>query len=188
MLSYLEEFGKSFPQPREAISEARGRVGKLEVAINALGEDDPAVTGLKEALRQARLQAQVRPVDDRIKATKMFIERWRKRVDSVREEITKAQEAVLEAQAKKLTQEEEALEDGLKRLNSLQKEADGLSEQPPPPTAFADFARELAELRACVQAKHSKSRGTIFERRLPGRTWKVVQGMPGHSPCRRPTS
>ena len=42
------------------------------------------------------------------------------RVDSVREEITKAQEAVLEEQAK-LTKEEEALEDGLGRLNSLQK-------------------------------------------------------------------
>ena len=96
---------------------------------------------MKEALRQARLQAQVRPVDDRIKATKMFIKKSRKRVDSVREEITKAQEAVLEAQAK-LTKEEEALEDGLKRLNSLQQEADGLSEQPPPPTAPADFARE----------------------------------------------
>ena len=64
-------------KPDEAISEAKGRVGKLEVAINALGEDDPVVTGLKEALRQARLQAQVRPVDDRIKATKMFIERSR---------------------------------------------------------------------------------------------------------------
>ena len=79
--------GKSFPQPRRGDFGARGRVGKLEVAISALGEDDPAV---------ARLQAQVRPVDDRIKATKMFIERSRKRVHSVREEITKAQEAVLE--------------------------------------------------------------------------------------------
>ena len=142
-------------QPRqfqEIVSRnPEGRVGKLEVAINALGEDDPAVTGLKEALRQARLQPQVRPVEDRIKATKMFIERSRKRVDSVREEITKAQEAVLEGQAK-LTKEEEALEDGLKRLNSLQQQAHGLSEQPPPPTAPADFARELAELRACVQA------------------------------------
>ena len=47
---------------------------------------------------------------------------------------------------------EEALEDGLKRLNSLQQEADGLSEQPPPLAAPADFARELAELRVCVQA------------------------------------
>ena len=81
-------------------------------------------------------------MDDCIKATKVFIERSRK--------ITKAQEAVLEAQAK-LAKKEEALEDGLKRLNSLQQEADGLSEQPPPPTA-PDFARELAELRACVQA------------------------------------
>ena len=75
----------------EAISEARGRVGKLEVAINALGEDDPAVTRLKEALRKARLQASA-PCG-RSYATKMFIERSKKRVDSVREEITKTQEA-----------------------------------------------------------------------------------------------
>ena len=30
-------------------------------------------------------------------------------------------------------------EDGLKRLNSLQQEVDGLSEQPPPPAAPADY-------------------------------------------------
>ena len=57
-------------------------------------------------------------MDDRVKATKMFIERSRKRVDSVREEITKAQEAVLEA-VSQLTTEEEALEDGLKRLRRM---------------------------------------------------------------------
>ena len=109
-----------------------------------LGLDHRAVAGLKEALRQARLQAQVPPVHDRIQATKMFIERSRKRVDSAREEITKAQAAVLEAQAK-LTKEEEPLEDGLQRLISLQQEADGLSEQQPPPTAQVDFAHELAQ-------------------------------------------
>ena len=85
----------------------------------------------------------------------MFIERSRKRVDSVREEITKAQAAVLEAPAK-LTKEEEALEDDLKRLSALQQEADGLSQQQPPPTAAAGFAKELAELRACVQALQSE--------------------------------
>ena len=120
----------SFPQPRRGDFRG-GRVGKLEVAINASGEDDPAVTELKEAHRRARWTIASR--------TKMFIERSRKRVDSVREEITMAQEA-------------KRLEDGSKRLNSLEQEADGLSEQPPPPTAPADFARELAELRACVQA------------------------------------
>ena len=144
------EVGQKEPQ-RRAQQRDQPRQFQERVSRNPdeAGEDDPAVTGLKEALRQARLQAQVRPVDDRIKATKMFIERSRKRVHSVREEITKAQEVVLEAQAK-LTKEEEALEGGLKRLNSLQ---DGLSEQPPPPLAApADFAREVAELRACVQA------------------------------------
>ena len=133
------------------------------------------MTGLKEALRQARLQAQVRPVDDRINSTKMFIERSRKRVDSVGEEVTKAQEAVLEAQAK-LTKEEEALEDGLKRLNSLQQEADGLPEQPPPPAAPADFARELAKLRACVQAlqvERDDLRAEVARQNVEGRPRKA---------------
>ena len=74
--------GKSFPQPRRC-DFGGDAFGSWRFAISALGEDDPAVTGLKEALRQARLQAQVRPVEDRIKATKMCIERSRKRVDSV---------------------------------------------------------------------------------------------------------
>ena len=165
-------FRKEFPAtPTRRFRRQRGRVGKLEVAISALGEDDPAVTGLKEALRQARSQAQVRPVHDRTKATKMFIERSRKRVDSVREEITKAQAAVLEAQAK-LTKEEEALEDGLKRLNSLQHEADGLSEQGPPPTVPADFAREWAELRTCVQALQAEEddlRAEVARQNVEGR-------------------
>ena len=39
------------------MSQARTRSSKLEAAISALGEDDPVVPSLKEALRQARLQA-----------------------------------------------------------------------------------------------------------------------------------
>ena len=103
---------KEFPTIPTRRFRVRGRVGKLEVAISALGEDDPAVTGL-EALRQARLEAQVRPVDDRIKATKMFIERARKR-----EEITKAQAAVLEAQAK-LTKKEAGFRKRVGRIEGL---------------------------------------------------------------------
>ena len=105
-------------------------------------------------------------------------------MDLVREEIIEAQVVVLEVQGK-LIKEEEALEDGLKRLNSLQQEADGLSEQQPPPTVPADFARELAELRACVQALHLERDDLRAE---VAKQWKVVQGMPGRSQCRHPTS
>ena len=168
--------GKNFPQPRRGDFRGERTCGEVGGCDQCVGRGrHPAVTGLKEALRQARLQAQVRPVDDRIKATKMFIERSRKRVDSVGEEVTKAQEAVLEAQAK-LTKEEEALEDGLKRLNSLQQEADGLPEQPPPPTAPADFARELAKLRACVQAlqvERDDLRAEVARQNVEGRSRKA---------------
>ena len=44
--------------------------------------NDPIVVALKEALRQARLQTQVRFVEERIESTKLFIERARKRVSS----------------------------------------------------------------------------------------------------------
>ena len=40
------------------IAEARDSVGKL--VSTALGENDPAVTSLKEALRAAQAQCQVR--------------------------------------------------------------------------------------------------------------------------------
>ena len=78
------------------MSEARTRLGKLEAEMSSLGADEQAVAGRKEGLRQAGLQAQFRHVDDRIEVTKMFIKRSRKRVGSVRKEITKAQSAVRE--------------------------------------------------------------------------------------------
>ena len=53
-----------------AIPTMSWRAGKLEAAISALGESDPTVPALKEALRQVRLQAQVRPVEERIEGTK----------------------------------------------------------------------------------------------------------------------
>ena len=90
-------------------------------------------------------------------------------MDSVQEEITMAQAAVLEAQAK-LTKEEEAWED-LKRLNSVTR-GGCLSEQQPPPTVPADFARELAELRACVQALQVERdlRAEVAKQNVEGRS------------------
>ena len=49
--------------PDTFIAKARARVGKLEVAINAFGKNDPAVNFLKEVLRVAQTQCQVRFVD-----------------------------------------------------------------------------------------------------------------------------
>ena len=78
-------------------------------------------------------------------------------------EITKAQEAVAQA---KLTKEEEALEDGLKRLNSLQQEADGLSEQPPPPAAPAEFCKRVGRIEClCPSTPSREGRSSNVESR-----------------------
>ena len=95
--------------PDTFIAEARARVGKLEVAINALGENDPAVNFLKEALRVAQAQCQVRPVDQRIEAIQEFIVRAKKRIQGAREEVTRAQEAA-DAAIVKFRKEEESLQ------------------------------------------------------------------------------
>ena len=135
--------------PDEVIANAHSRVGKLESAISVLDENDPTVLALKEALRQARSQTQVRPVEERIDSTKLFIERAEKRVLSFQEEVAKAQAVLREAEAKVLT-EEDSLREGESRLAALQLEAQRVQERIPPPTAPADFAQELAELRVCA--------------------------------------
>ena len=134
--------------PDEIVTEARTRVSKLEAAIVALGEGDPAVPSLKESLRQARLQAKVLPVEDRIEGTKLFIERSKQRVGALREEVSRAQLIVQETETK-LVSEENALRDGELRLQTLEREAHGTPA--PPLTAPADFAQELAQVRFCVQ-------------------------------------
>ena len=139
---------------------ARTRVSKLEAAIVALGEGDPAVPSLKESLRQARLQAKVLPVEDRIEGTKLFIERSKKRVGMLRKEVSRAQLVVQETEAK-LVSEENALRDGELRLQILEREAHGTPE--PPRTAPADFAQELAQLRFCVQTGEGRSPIRIIE-------------------------
>ena len=92
---------------RQRKSEAQSRVVKLEAAITALGENDPAVPRLREELQRVRSQAQVRPVDQRITWTQEFIARAQKRVEGMRTDLVKAQEAV--AKAQETLRHEEAL-------------------------------------------------------------------------------
>ena len=161
--------------PNEAISEARGRVGKLELAINALGGRpcSDKVEGGFSARHNCRhkcarwtIASRPRRCSSRGRGNEWI--RFEKR------SITKAQEAVLEAQTK-LAGKEEELEEELKRRNSLQQEADGLSEQPPP-LAVPDFARELAELRACVQplqVERDDLRAEVARQNVEGRPRNV---------------
>ena len=93
-----------------------------------MDENDPTVPALKEALLQARSQSQVRPVEERIESTKLFIERAKKRVTSCQEDVAKAQAVLREAEAKVLT-EEDSLREGESRLAALQLEAQRVQER-----------------------------------------------------------
>ena len=133
------------------IAEARARVGKLEVAVNVLGENDPAVSFLKEALCVAQAQCQVRPVDQRIEANQEFIVRAKKRVQGAREKVTRAQQAA-DAAIVKLRTEEESLQQGEPLLASLQQEAAGAPQRQAPPPVPSDLVDELTHLRDCVSS------------------------------------
>ena len=66
--------------PESVAANAIADVSRLESAISVLGEDNPHARPLLEALKVAKMQATVPPVQDRIKACKAYLERARKRV------------------------------------------------------------------------------------------------------------
>ena len=113
-----QEEGRGLP-PDEVMANARARVSKLEAAIAAVGDSDPTCATLRKALARAKSQAQERPVADRIKHTNIFIERAKKRVHALQEDVKMAQAAVVVAQ-EKLAKEEVLLREGEVRLQALQ--------------------------------------------------------------------
>ena len=84
----------------EQVTAAQIRVTKLEAAIQAVGEDDPAAMGLKEALQKARIQAQLRPVQDWMSHTEAFLNRSRKRLETMMSEARKLREDITELESK----------------------------------------------------------------------------------------
>ena len=123
--------------PDTAILNARARVTKLEAVMLAIGESDTAYACLQDALKTARSQAQVKPVQDRIGGTEMFLKRARKRVAAARQEVEKAKEGVVSAESK-LALEEEEVRKAEARLLVLKQEANNMPASPPP-TVPADF-------------------------------------------------
>ena len=83
--------------PKDVIQGARARVAKLEATIFAVGESDPTFRG-QEALKQARRQAQVQPVESRIKSSEFFFERAKKRVEEAHKEVEDANSKVVAAE------------------------------------------------------------------------------------------
>ena len=125
--------------PDEQVAAAQLRVTKLEAAIQAVGEDDPAAVGLKEALQRARIQAQLRPVQDRISHTEAFLNRSRKRLETMTSEARKLREDITELELK--------IQDGERRLEGLRTEA---SVQPSPFVIATDPQEEIRQLRARI--------------------------------------
>ena len=136
---------------------------------------------------QAQSQAQVRPVQERIDGTKMFIERGQERVSETREACAKVQAKLAETEVQR-RKEEGDLEDGERRLDALLQEADSTANflpSGPPRTVPADFSDKLAQFRASVQD---------FQREMDG--WRVqLQSDRANSEngntckgCRRPRS
>ena len=130
--------------PEEVVSNAPTRVAKLEAAMAALGESDPTYSTLQEALKKAKAQVHVRPVDERIVSAKTFIERAKKRIGCCRDDVAWAQRPCAGSG--------EAPVGGAKSStgrSTFHRGVRGFEEVPP--TLPANFAHELAELRACVE-------------------------------------
>ena len=81
---FKKEANKSTQQhsPPPLQQPSRSPVSRLESAISVLGEDNPHTRPLQEALKVAKMQATVPPIQDRIQACKAYLERARKRVAS----------------------------------------------------------------------------------------------------------
>ena len=112
----------------------------------AVGESDPTFSHLQDALKKAK--AQCKCARWRIALTKEFFARAKKRIVACSTEVSQAQEALAKVQSK-LQFEEQGLVDGKARLAALiQESAEAVEEVPA--TLPANFAHELAELRACL--------------------------------------
>ena len=77
------------------------KVGSSDVTVGA------TYPGFLEAVKQARSQVQVRPQEDCITNTESFLERAKKRVVGVRQEVEKARDAVTSAETKTVRKDEE---------------------------------------------------------------------------------
>ena len=93
------------------VADVAARVGRLEAALQLLGEDDPDAEPLKVALKQARMQARVRPVGERLDLCLQYVARVKKQVARAEDQVREAREA--------LAQMEEKLANGLRDLEVL---------------------------------------------------------------------
>ena len=153
---------------------ARARVAKLEAAMAALGESDPTYLALQEALKKAKAQSQVRPVEERIASSKVFIERAKKRIGICQEEVARAQQVHSKAQAK-LQSEEQGLAEGEARLADLIAESEGSRVEGVP----QELREENSDVPSCSPELEAAKRGNASRPgicRIPLSIWSHCRG------------
>ena len=150
--------GQRGPTPEEVISNARARVSKLEAAMAAVGVG-PDVQCFTRSFEESSRPSSSAQSKTGSFQRRVFIERAKKRVNVCREEVSRAQEALAQAQTK-LQSEEQGLVDGEARLAALIQES-ATSVEEPPPTSPANFATNS---RSCAFAfRHCNERTTICD-------------------------
>ena len=124
--------------------------GEARRRAHHFGEDDEMFPFIQDALRKARIQAQERPVTERIKSTKLFLERKQKRVEEARQATAKAREVLAEtlvAQEK----EEALLADGERRLAELILDEKAIpSPFAAPPPVGPKVSSELSRMQGII--------------------------------------
>ena len=148
-------------KPREESSDAQERKhthnfpqpGCTGQGCQARGsiDGDWRSAGLQEALSKARLQAQVRPVQDRITHTEAFLSRSKKKLETLNAEASRIQEELAQVSAR--------IRDGERRLEALKAEAIA---QPSPFTMQPDPQEEIRLLRAWIA--QMEKQGSIEDR------------------------
>ena len=118
-----------------------------------LGEDDPDAEPLKVALKQAKLQARVRPVGERLDLCLQYVTRVKRQVARAEEQVREAKEVQ--------AQMEEKLASGLRDLEALRAEASEHPRHFPEPSIpreamDVDPNEELIRLRAQVAELQSE--------------------------------
>ena len=73
--------------PQQRVAEAYALVDRLAAAFKVLGEDDPDAEPLMAALTRAKVQAQVRPVGERLDLCLQYVTRVKKQVARAEEQV-----------------------------------------------------------------------------------------------------
>ena len=132
--------------PDEKCAAAQLKVQRLEAALAAFGdESSPEKEAIEGFLIRARIQAQVRPVEERLKSCEEYLERSLKKLEEVQGEVERTR-------ARLARLREEAASARLDVAPDLQAEVTRLRAE------LAEAKGEAPEERPCVRQRVSEPR------------------------------